>query len=195
MERIEFKDINILDIGNTIQLTGIIWSDSETDYLCFLPDESSDRKVKTLPLTTPEWERLLRQSDLVETEIFAASKDGKISRAIVRKTARMVEAEVSWRVFQRDGYTCRYCGVTGVPMTIDHAPIPWEQGGPSIEANLVSSCKKCNRIKGNMEYDKWLSSDHYRARSKNLTRSQILQNVELAAHAQDIPRKYHVASR
>jgi 5-methylcytosine-specific restriction endonuclease McrA len=49
-------------------------------------------------------------------------------------------------VFQRDGYTCQYCGKTGRDLTIDHV-VPRHRGGTHTWENLVSACKGCNHRK------------------------------------------------
>ena len=59
---------------------------------------------------TEDWKKVLRQTDLLETEVLALSEDGKLTKAILRKSQRQIEARISWNVFRRDGYRCRYCG-------------------------------------------------------------------------------------
>jgi 5-methylcytosine-specific restriction endonuclease McrA len=49
-------------------------------------------------------------------------------------------------VFQRDGYTCQYCGRTGRDLTLDHV-MPRHRGGKHTWENLVSACKTCNHRK------------------------------------------------
>ena len=51
-------------------------------------------------------------------------------------------------VFERDGYTCQYCGCSGdeVNLEIDHV-IPVSRGGVSDIRNLVTACEACNRSK------------------------------------------------
>jgi 5-methylcytosine-specific restriction endonuclease McrA len=49
-------------------------------------------------------------------------------------------------VFQRDGYTCQYCGQTGRDLTLDHV-MPRHRGGAHTWENLVSACKACNHRK------------------------------------------------
>lgn len=50
-------------------------------------------------------------------------------------------------VMRRDKYTCQYCGVRHVHMTLDHV-IPRTQGGEDSWENLVCACDKCNSRKG-----------------------------------------------
>ncbi len=51
-------------------------------------------------------------------------------------------------VLKRDNYTCQYCGVKSISMTIDHVLSRKKGGGDSWE-NLVAACMPCNTKKGN----------------------------------------------
>ena len=51
-------------------------------------------------------------------------------------------------ILKRDNYTCQYCGIRSVPMTIDHI-IPRQSGGEDSWYNLVAACVNCNTNKGN----------------------------------------------
>lgn len=50
-----------------------------------------------------------------------------------------------FKVFERDGYTCRYCGQKppDVVLEVDHF-IPVKEGGDNQILNLLTSCKQCN---------------------------------------------------
>lgn len=50
-------------------------------------------------------------------------------------------------IFERDKYTCKYCGATK-HLTIDHV-IPVSRGGQNTWKNLVTCCFQCNNKKGN----------------------------------------------
>ena len=59
----------------------------------------------------------------------------------------------NWRlrqqVFERDSFTCRYCGQADYErdwLVADHV-IP-EPGGPTTLDNLVTACRPCNKLKG-----------------------------------------------
>ena len=49
------------------------------------------------------------------------------------------------RIFERDHYTCQYCGRSApdVVLHIDHV-IPVSKGGTNDEDNLVTACLQCN---------------------------------------------------
>jgi len=49
-------------------------------------------------------------------------------------------------VFNRDQYTCQYCGKETRQLTLDHV-IPRYQGGEHSWENVVSACILCNRRK------------------------------------------------
>lgn len=49
-------------------------------------------------------------------------------------------------VFNRDRYTCQYCGKETRQLTLDHV-IPRYRGGQHTWENVVSACMSCNRRK------------------------------------------------
>ena len=51
-------------------------------------------------------------------------------------------------IFLRDNNTCQYCSKNDCLLTIDHI-IPKDKGGKDTWNNLVASCNRCNRKKGN----------------------------------------------
>ena len=51
-----------------------------------------------------------------------------------------------YEIFNRDRYTCQYCGVQGRNLTLDHV-IPRYRGGQHTWENVVSACVACNRRK------------------------------------------------
>lgn len=67
-------------------------------------------------------------------------------------------ASVRFRVLERDGYRCRYCGRgatdEGVRLHIDHR-VPVSRGGTNDMSNLVTACQKCNLGKG-----AWIPQTH-----------------------------------
>ena len=65
------------------------------------------------------------------------SQDPRVSRAY--KKQRLL-------VLARDGYTCVYCGDDATQT--DHVISLRDGGDPISLENLVSSCKRCNQLKG-----------------------------------------------
>ena len=49
-------------------------------------------------------------------------------------------------VFNRDRYTCQYCGKEARQLTLDHV-LPRYRGGDQTWENVVSACIPCNRRK------------------------------------------------
>lgn len=188
----ELHGLNLLEFGNTIQIAGIIMNSSDTSYLIPLPDDEILNTI-SLPFTTEDWKVFIRQTDILETEVLANDGTG-LKKVILRKSARQVDSKVSWKVFKRDGYMCRYCGRNDVPLTVDHL-VTWEEGGPSIEENLVSSCKKCNKKRGNMAYAFWLKSNRYLGISKGLSEEIKKLNDDIQFDLDKIPLKLHTTSR
>lgn len=61
----------------------------------------------------------------------------------------MIGKKKRFRVLQRCGFKCQYCGrhATVAPIEIDHV-IPRSLGGSDDDANLVAACSDCNQGKG-----------------------------------------------
>ena len=57
-------------------------------------------------------------------------------------------------VFERDGWTCVYCGLRSSTLTCDHV-IPVSRGGSSTLDNLVTACLACNLAKATMTPKEW----------------------------------------
>lgn len=64
--------------------------------------------------------------------------------------------EIRSRIFARDDYTCGYCGERGGELECDHRN-PVSLGGGDEDTNLITSCFRCNRAKGDMPLDAWLT--------------------------------------
>ena len=63
-------------------------------------------------------------------------------------------AELRLQIFERDSFTCRYCGAKGVELECDHVE-PISRGGTNEPGNLVTACSDCNRSKRNKQLDQW----------------------------------------
>ncbi|MCX7912857.1 MAG: HNH endonuclease [Dehalococcoidales bacterium] len=51
-----------------------------------------------------------------------------------------------YEIFNRDKYTCQYCGQKSRHLTLDHV-IPRYRGGQHTWENVVTACVECNRRK------------------------------------------------
>jgi hypothetical protein len=57
-----------------------------------------------------------------------------------------VAPQLRFRVLQRDGFRCQYCGRSprdGAILHLDHV-VPFSRGGETTEDNLITSCDQCN---------------------------------------------------
>lgn len=61
-------------------------------------------------------------------------------------------------IFLRDDHTCQYCGNRFAPvdLTFDHL-VPRSLGGKTTWENIVTSCHRCNGMKGSRPISKWKS--------------------------------------
>lgn len=188
-------DEMILEFGTKLTLSGALFTDIDRAIILMLPDNkvSDNTNVEIPHLTLDDWNRILKQLDILEVEVLKNDGHG-LKKAILRKSARQIEGRVSWKVFKRDGYKCRYCGNDDVPLTVDHLVL-WEDGGPSIEENLITACSKCNKARGNRQYKEWLESDYYKEKSKKLDLSTIQKNSYVADTLSKISSRVHIPSR
>lgn len=58
------------------------------------------------------------------------------------------------QVFERDNYTCTYCGGRHVDIVADHIT-PRSKGGSDALENLRTACRECNSSKSNRSLDEW----------------------------------------
>jgi hypothetical protein len=58
----------------------------------------------------------------------------------------VIPSSFKWNVFERDNFTCQYCG-TRRNLSIDHI-IPEAAGGSLELNNAVTACNACNTAKG-----------------------------------------------
>jgi 5-methylcytosine-specific restriction endonuclease McrA len=91
--------------------------------------EEYDREIRsvTFAIKLPAVLRLLRY-------IRYRKKDIKFSRA---------------NIYARDNFQCQYCGrrFESQDLTFDHV-VPKRYGGKTEWGNIVTSCYRCNRVKG-----------------------------------------------
>jgi len=123
---------------------------------------------------------------------MAQAEDGKLTKAVIRRTARRIGAGARWEVFRRAAYRCEYCGEDKEPLTVDHLVL-WEEGGPSTPDNMACACKKCNKKRGNMQYADWLRSAYYKRVSRKLIGFQVALNERRVGELDRIPRVLHKA--
>ena len=69
-----------------------------------------------------------------------------IRLAYMIKRPRPERKLTRFEVFNRDRYTCQYCGKETHQLTLDHV-VPRYRGGQHVWKNIVSACIPCNRRK------------------------------------------------
>ena len=77
-------------------------------------------------------------------ETFPLPSVIRLARLI--KRPRRKRKLTRFEIFNRDRYTCQYCGQKTRQLTLDHI-IPRYRGGQHIWENVVSACVACNRRK------------------------------------------------
>lgn len=56
--------------------------------------------------------------------------------------------------FERDDYTCQYCGERGFSLELDHVE-PISRGGTNELGNLITACSTCNKSKRAKLISEW----------------------------------------
>lgn len=87
---------------------------------------------------------------LLDMSMCAPGRVASHGHRICSKTWRRTRAAI----FERDDYTCQYCGARGVPLECDHV-FPISKGGSNEDDNLVAACVPCNRSKGAKTPEQW----------------------------------------
>jgi hypothetical protein len=178
MNIVSLKELDLLDIGNRITMIGAVYGGNGYTFIVPFPDEDFDSTshFNWLRMDETEWAAFLNQSDVLD--IAGPNK------AILRKSQRQIDQIIAWKVFERDGYRCRYCGRKG-PLTVDHV-ILWEDGGATVEENLVSACKDCNKTRGSIAYEDWIQSAEYGRRMVGLVDEVVEANIGLRYRLEEL---------
>jgi 5-methylcytosine-specific restriction endonuclease McrA len=71
------------------------------------------------------------------------------------QTGTLAGCEVRQYVLVKWKHACAYCGVSGVPLELDHVA-PRSRGGSDRESNRVPACHRCNQQKGNRSIEEFL---------------------------------------
>lgn len=185
----KFSDIKLTDIGTAIQMVGAVYADGNGKgyYFAFPSTSGEGANPEHVEMTNEDWKVMLRQADVVEVEATVQAENGELQKAIVRKSQRQIDSQVSWNVFRRDNFMCRYCGTEKLSLTVDHL-VRWEDGGPSIEENLVACCRKCNKVRGDTAYAAWLRHPYYLEKSRSVSGAYQQLNQRVADTLANIPR-------
>ena len=93
------------------------------------------------------------------------------------------------KIFARDNYHCRYCGLDGrasfenwLILTVDFVH-PRAHGGPKHEENLVTACQPCNAIKGLRAFRTFEDARAYVLKRRTEWRAEYLSPTSQQVHA------------
>ena len=92
------------------------------------------------------------ESVLDQDRICAGAEEALMFPSVIRLTymaavPRMRQVPLSRRaLFQRDRYTCQYCGEQPKGLEIEHV-VPRSKGGRNVWENVVTACRRCNATK------------------------------------------------
>ena len=148
----DWMGYNLEDFGNKYQIRGVVFGNTDEDFVIMLPEETPFKAEDLLIPTWEEWKTLLAQSDAPKMVIY--DEKTRAVRAIVSKSNRRINEFFRWGIFRRDNFTCVYCGVKDLPLTIDEY-LCQELGGLINEENCRTACRPCNKKKANKTPEEW----------------------------------------
>jgi uncharacterized protein YdaU (DUF1376 family) len=129
-------------------------------------EHSLNKRLATVArLSEQEWEcvreTLSEFFEITETEWSHNRIERDLEKAFnqvnnPKRPSAEVWKKIKKRVFERDDFTCKYCGKRGVFLECDHV-IPVSKGGSHDMFNLVSACFRSNRSKGARLISEWRS--------------------------------------
>ena len=88
--------------------------------------------------------------------------------------------EVREYLLEKWGRQCAYCGVTGVPLEVEHIVPRKPKHGPKGTdriSNLTLSCEECNHDKDNKQPEEWLAELRESRKPKDKMRAEKLELV------------------
>ncbi len=97
-------------------------------------------------------EMLENDSGFIHSATYAFSVPSVIRLAYMIKRPRPERKLTRLEIFNRDHYTCQYCGKETHQLTLDHV-IPRHRGGEHTWENVVSACIPCNHRKAGKTHE------------------------------------------
>ncbi|MCX7610287.1 MAG: HNH endonuclease [Ignavibacterium sp.] len=96
-----------------------------------------------------------RAKQLIQRGSAIQTNKNEIILIITRKDLKRIRSYV----YERDNYTCYYCGIVcdSNNISLDHL-YPRSRGGSDFPENLVTSCCRCNELKRNMSFEEFFLS-------------------------------------
>lgn len=154
MKRSEEQQWAVLGVPSTA-------SDLENETgLTYREQANARRKLRALGVLIETKRRLEHQIyfRLDETAMFAVA-DRILSVQAEHGTLPQRLPAAKWavtraRIFERDRFTCQYCGAKDAPLECDHI-LPLSKGGGNGDSNLLTACRACNSSKGTKNIDEW----------------------------------------
>ena len=118
--------------------------------------------LSLLPISAVTWQECIRLIMLDKVFMLKEYDDWVVrspSVSMAVPSVVMTKDYVKWNravkfsrnhIFLRDRYTCQLCGVVPAlsDLTLDHV-VPKSMGGKKTWENIITSCKRCNELKGN----------------------------------------------
>jgi hypothetical protein len=142
------------DLGNILQIQGVVVGGEDAQAVLLLPDEPFDGpglRGNIHHLTMEEWTDFLARTDDPEVLVMPM-------KAFHRKLRYQISGAVQQKVWVADGCKCMFCGVSmgKAQLTVDHWE-PLETGGKNDTSNFLAACRACNKSKGSMPARDWCS--------------------------------------
>lgn len=142
------EDVFLEDFGNVLKLSGALFQGMGLSILVPFPQANEVEILDIRNLPIDKISEIIRQTD--NPQYFELDETGTI-KAVHRKSRMAISGAVQQKIWVRDGLQCMFCGrkIGDVQLTVDHW-IPLELGGENNQRNYISSCRACNKKKGNM---------------------------------------------
>ena len=102
----------------------------------------------------PDWRHKRVDQELAKAEERYERRVAWFRRLDDRRPQPAEWVAIRSRIFQRDRFTCSYCGQVGGDLECDHI-LPVARGGGNQDSNLATACRACNRAKGTMTPNEW----------------------------------------
>jgi hypothetical protein len=184
MEQRKILGIPYTEFGNQIKIAGIVLQGNDESQIVYFPEARLDSINVSTKLDHEGWKELMFQLDVQEVVIIDPTKGHQ--KSIFRKSQREIEHMTNWNVFRRDNYTCRYCGNNKTPLSVDHVVL-WEHMGATVEDNLITACRNCNKTRGSMLFEDWLNSDYYKKVRVGISVADGIKNERVWEVAKALP--------
>lgn len=128
------------------------------------PDGWLPPSVQSRVDNTREWaKRLTNRCPVVQIKCETVRFDTqKIQNPEIERTeyqeGTLKGYELREYLLQKFDHSCVYCGITDVPLELDHVK-PKSRGGSDRTSNLVVSCVNCNQEKGSQPVEEFVEDD------------------------------------